>query len=85
MKLILFIIDVSHTQDDVPPSLPSKEPKLVMFYVYKLLNQQNWHYNYTNKKYCVIIIIAKLLNNDESLDNYIYNWLQNWNQGHSTD
>ena len=41
MKLILFIIDVSHTQDDVPPSLPSKEPRLVMFYVYKLLNQQN--------------------------------------------
>ena len=41
MKLILFIIDVSHTQDDVPPSLPSKEPRLVMLYIYKLLNQQN--------------------------------------------
>ena len=26
----LFLKDVSHTQDDVPSSLPSKEPKLVM-------------------------------------------------------
>ena len=27
-----FLIDVSHTGVEVPPSLPSKEPKLVMFY-----------------------------------------------------
>ena len=38
MKLILFFIDVLHTQVrqvevDVPPSLLSKEPKLVMFYI----------------------------------------------------
>ena len=50
MKLILFIIDVSHTQDDVPPSLPSKEPRLVMLYIYKLLNQQKQLTIYTNKK-----------------------------------
>ena len=30
MKVILFLIDVLQTQVEVPPSLPSKEPKLVM-------------------------------------------------------
>ena len=30
MKFILFLIDDSHTGVDVPSSLPSKEPKLVL-------------------------------------------------------
>ena len=30
---IFFLIDVLHTQGVVPPSLPSNEPKLVMFYI----------------------------------------------------
>ena len=34
MKLTLFLTDVSHTGVDVPPSLPSKEPKLVINNVY---------------------------------------------------
>ena len=44
MKLILFLIDDSHTGVDVPSSLPSKEPKLVMFYVKYSIDKINLQY-----------------------------------------
>ena len=53
MKLILFLIDEFNAQDNVSPSLPSKDPKLVIDDICKVLNlKSNSQYNYAKRQDC---------------------------------